>query len=113
MAKKKSAYDDILFWKKDVDNGDDSSDNKEIGEIVKESIEKPTFNPTVRAYVPFQDEKTGKYEMFVVEIDPILNESKLNREPLKYDNYGRCVLDMQQRYAKDYTEKLNQLRRKK
>jgi hypothetical protein len=115
MAKKnKSAYSDILFWnKKDVDNDEEISDNSNIEEIVKKDIEKPEINPTITAYVPFYNEKIDKFEMFTLKIDPILEETLIEREPLKYDNYGRCVMDMQQRYAKDYAEKLRQTRRKK
>ena len=118
MAKKKSAYSDILFWnkEKDVDNSSEIEDNNSIeGEILENTMktEAKKFEPKVNAYVPYYDEAKKTYEMFTVYIDPDTGLAELKRERLPYDTYNRCVLDMQKRYAADYSTYLRKLRGRK
>lgn len=108
MAKKKGIYDDILFWnkdKKDVDNAEEVSDNTTMAETIKQSVEKRAFTPTLNAYVPYLNENTKKFELFVIKIDPISDEVELVREVLKHDSLSRATMEMQQRYAQDYVLK--------
>lgn len=107
--KQKSPYKNVIFAeteKKVLDKGLDLSDNNSM-----EGIEVREFTQTVKAYVPFLNSELDRYEMFTVFIDPISNESKIERRTLRDNSIGNAILEMQKLYGNDQAEQLKKLKR--
>lgn len=107
--KTKSPYKDIIFVdnsKKELDKGPDLGDNSNIGETMSRE-----FTPTLKAYVPYLNPELNLYEMFTVFIDPVSNETKIERRPLRDNNLGNSVLEMQKLYGQDHADLLKKLKK--
>lgn len=109
MAKK--PYDNIvLFDNKKVDKGAEKVDTDSVSETIKKSIETRVFTPTMKAYTPYYNPETKKYEIFTIEIDPISNETKLLRETSRYDNMARVMAECRDKYSYDTVMEQRKLR---
>lgn len=123
MAKKSKPYSNVVMpVKKLLDKVVEIVDNKPInGDIPPEvvqvmaKIKEDTvieFNPTLNSYVPHFNEKTKKYEIIIVSIDPITDRTELFRKVLECDNEGSAFMVMQKMYADDITKRIQERRRK-
>lgn len=123
MAKKSKPYSNVVMpVKKILDKVVEIVDNKPInGDVPPEvvqvmaKIKEDTvveFNPTLNAYVPHFNEKTKKYEIVIVSIDPSTDRMELFRKVLECDNEGSAFMVMQKMYADDAVKKIQDRRRK-
>lgn len=64
-----------------------------------------------KAYLPIKNEKTGKYEMLIININLKTKKTLVEVEETRYDSDARALQDVMRRYT-DYFFKKDHKRRK-